>query len=239
MKLEEKAKQFEHIIGVGDIHGEFPTLNHIIKTKQITDSVIVLCGDIGMGFNKPNYYTVEFTKLNKTAKLKNNLIVGVRGNHDNPEYFNGDFEFSNIKMMPDYSILETKNDKILFVGGGLSVDRLMRTTNISYWIDELPVFNKNKLDELDNPSIIASHSCATFAYPLSKGILLDFAKYDPQLLDDTKIERGVFDDVFNYYKNKNQLPRYWIYGHFHQSNIEEHCGVKFKLLDINEFYEIK
>jgi len=239
MNIEQKAKQFEHIIGVGDIHGEFPTLNHIIKTKQITDSVIVLCGDIGMGFHKPNHYNVEFTKLNNTAQLTKNLIVGVRGNHDDPEYFNGNFEFSNIKLMPDYSILETKNDKILFVGGGLSADRLMRRVGVSYWTNEMPVFDKDKLNNIDNPTIVATHSCATFAYPLTKGNLLYFAKDDPWLLEDTKIERGVFDKIFEYYKNKNKLPKYWIYGHFHESHIKEHSGVKFKLLDINEFYELK
>ena len=44
----------ENIYAVGDLHGKFETLKWFIKQNDIQDSIIICCGDIGLGFNKPS-----------------------------------------------------------------------------------------------------------------------------------------------------------------------------------------
>ena len=60
----------------------------------------------------------------------NNWIVFVRGNHDNPAYFDGAmFNAKRFITVPDYSILQACNHTILCVGGAISIDRIYRKIN--------------------------------------------------------------------------------------------------------------
>lgn len=240
MKIEKKAKLFSNIICVGDIHGEFNTFRYLIKNKyEITDSIIILCGDIGMGFHKPNYYKVEFEKLNNIAKITNNLILGVRGNHDDPAYFDGSFEFSNIKLVPDYSIIETKDDIILFIGGSLSIDRIKRIEGVSWWKNEIPIYDQEKLKDIPKPTIVVSHAAPCFAFPQSKEGIGSWLKIDSTLFDDCEKERNVFTKIFNFLEENELTPNIWAYGHYHNSFYQIHNNVIFKALNINEFYNLK
>ena len=57
----------------------------------------------------------------------NNWIVFVRGNHDNPAYFDGvQFNHKRFLAVPDYTILSACNHTILCVGGAVSIDRCLR-----------------------------------------------------------------------------------------------------------------
>lgn len=96
----------------------------------------------------------------------NNWIVFVRGNHDNPAYFDGAMlNFKRFVAVPDYSILQVCNHTILCVGGAISIDRIYRINewnrnkyrvhsnesqenDISrnlYWQNEVPVYDPNKM----------------------------------------------------------------------------------------------
>jgi len=190
-----------------------------------------------MGFHKPNYYKTEFDTLNEIAKASNNLIFGVRGNHDDPSYFDGSFEYTNIKLLPDYSTIKTKNNNnILFIGGGLSIDRINRFEGVSYWKNELPVYDENKLKQISKPSIVVSHAAPAFAYPQTKKGLKNWGKIDPNLYNDNNMERGILTRIFNYLYDNKMIPNMWIYGHYHTSFEEQYYNVKFKALDIFEFY---
>lgn len=57
----------------------------------------------------------EIPRMNEQA---NNWIVFVRGNHDNPAYFEGTtFSYKRFIAVPDYTILQACNHSILCVGG--------------------------------------------------------------------------------------------------------------------------
>jgi len=59
----EKAKEYDRIVAVGDVHGKTNELAFRIKERyKIQDSIIILCGDIGFGFNKPNYHNEKRLK---------------------------------------------------------------------------------------------------------------------------------------------------------------------------------
>ena len=73
----------------GDIHGEFMPLVFVLtKRYNLSDCSVIVCGDIGMGFYKFNYYIDTFKTMNKKLAKKNIQLYLIRGNHDNPDYFN-------------------------------------------------------------------------------------------------------------------------------------------------------
>ena len=73
----------------GDIHGEFNSFGYgITKRYGIKNAHVIVAGDIGMGFYKHNYYVDMFTSMNKRLSALNVHVYFVRGNHDNPDYFN-------------------------------------------------------------------------------------------------------------------------------------------------------
>lgn len=148
--------QVNELCFVGDLHGEFTAIRHIIKELKVTDTLFVFCGDIGMGFHKLEYYVQTLRPIEKLCKETNNYCVFIRGNHDDEEYFNGlsdnqinerlpfgdnfykknQVDTEHLIFVPDYTVLEVainENDyhpayteTVLCVGGGISIDRSER-----------------------------------------------------------------------------------------------------------------
>ena len=77
----------------------------------------------------------------------NNWIVMVRGNHDDPSYFNKEkIKHERCRTIPDYSIIQACGHNILCIGGAVSIDRNYRKKHdakyhlsgtASYWADEM------------------------------------------------------------------------------------------------------
>lgn len=126
------------IVAVGDLHGYFNDIGYFIKSYNFTDTTIIFCGDIGMGFCKPEHYKTVFNKISRIINKRNVHLIFLRGNHDNPLYFDGNFMSKSkcIHFVKDYTVINfykmDDTDKInepysvLAVGGGLSIDRTMR-----------------------------------------------------------------------------------------------------------------
>lgn len=239
MKALEKTKLLSNVVTVGDVHGKFGELGFRIKERyKVTDSVIFVAGDIGMGFHAYGYYTDEWKKLNNIARKTNNVIVGVRGNHDDPFYFDGNFQMSNVVLVPDYTVVETANHRVLLIGGGISIDRKTRKEGKSYWIDEKPVYDEDKLKLAGKCDILVSHTSPSFVGMTDKLGLLDWARHDTSLLEDCSYERMVFTKVWDYLDSQNMLPAHWTYGHFHMSKTEYVKDTKFRAMDELEFYNL-
>ena len=242
MKIKEIAKTLNQIVAVGDIHGAFNGLGYNIKMYNLTNSVIVLCGDVGVGFYKHNFYVQIFRKLNTILKKNNCVLFCVRGNHDNPEYFDGSFFGSNYMLVPDYTIIETIDKTLLFIGGAVSIDRIDRINDkrkITYWEDEIPVYDEDKLNAINKVDYIFTHSCPNFTYPTTKYNISDWLERDVGLNSDIDKEREVFTKVWENLKNRGISPIGWFYGHYHQSHFEYIDKTLFKLCDIMEFFDIR
>ena len=246
------------IVVSGDIHGEFNQLVYKCCVQyKMTDTLIIVAGDCGFGFEKPGYYENVYNRSRVRLSKSNNWIVFVRGNHDNPAYFN-DCPIRHRRWMtiPDYSIVKACGHNILCVGGAISVDRSYRISDPHYhvskkdeplarniyWVNEYPVFDNDKLDEVNEHCFIdtvITHTAPSFCELTSKSGMANWSIRDEDLMDDVKRERQVMDKILYYLKSHNHPLRYWFYGHFHQSWHQEIDGVQYNMLDIMELRELR
>lgn len=248
-----RFENIDTLLFCGDIHGEFEAI--VFKLNRYSNAVLVVCGDIGMGFHKEEYYLTLFKKLNLKLSKKNNYLLLFRGNHDDPAYFDGSFKkYKHIYLLSDYTIVSVKQTHILCIGGATSIDRKYRIENErrsgrkTYWGDaELPCFDESKLNEInrdfpDSIAVLATHTVPSFAYPTTKQNIETWLKSDEGLEKTIDEERAVMDKVFTkLQENQNNISD-WYYGHFHEHKLEQHYGINFRLCDcgeINEFRELK
>lgn len=196
------------------------------------NSVIIVCGDCGFGFNKFQYYIDILTKANELFSETNTHIIFVRGNHDDPSYFTNELiNMSNIKTVPDYSVIKTMETNTLCVGGAISVDRLWRKQQEHrinkysqskdkklYWDNEPIIVNENILNELRENNIqitsVVTHTCPSFSFPTEKDSAIGWLKMDENLKKDLDDERNSMTWLYEELIKEHKLF-FWSYGHFH------------------------
>lgn len=238
MKTIEK----EHLCIVGDIHGELGTLVYNITEKyKLKDTAIIIAGDVGLGFNQPGWYDSWYYKQESRLKDNNNIIYGIRGNHDNPEFFNGNrkLDYPYFKTLEDYVPLEWKGKLILPIGGASSIDVKERMVENSkwekrgssrrcWWPNERP--DKVDLDSLPGKiDIVVSHEAPLSAgHTLIRETWMDFDLY----------ERIREDREYLYSIVKEKLPERWYFGHYHKSFSGNLLETIYKGLDIQELVEV-
>lgn len=252
--------EIEMILVCGDIHGDFNLLvNKICCQYELENTLVIVAGDCGFGFERKGYYENVYNK-NRTRLLEmNNHILFVRGNHDNPAYFTEDeINYENFMTVPDYSVIEVLGKTILCIGGAISIDRKYRLDSQSrlnirhyhdkeelrpgyYWENEVPVFDKNKLNQITERFVVdtvVTHTAPDFCELKNKNGLKSFAENDDRLLDDVNNERQTMTAIHDYLVQMKQPVSHWIYGHFHKSNTEVIDGIYYRMLNIMECFEI-
>jgi len=229
IKILDKEKP---ILFLGDHHGAWTQLLGIIEYKKISDCYLISVGDSGIGFidNINQIKTINY--LNDEFKNKNITFMSIRGNHDDPYYYNVEnkISLSNFELIEDYSVCQYNSKLIQFIGGATSIDRTGRKEGISYWKDEKLVFDKDKCQKVD---ILVTHTAPSWCFPQQfNEMVYGWAKEDTYLLEDLTDERSVMDEIFKICK-----PRLHLYGHFHSSWTEKQVDCTHRLLDINEIYQ--
>ena len=111
-----------------------------------------------------------------------------------------------------------------------------------YWRNECPVFDVDKLDEINEHfaiDTVITHTAPSFCEMTSKNGLASWAIRDEELMDDVKRERKVMNRLLDYLRTKGHPLHHWYYGHFHQSWHQEIEGVQYNMLDIMELRELR
>ncbi len=256
MRMYSDFSGYDSFFVCGDIHGEFRTLLYKIKRRKISNAVILIAGDCGIGFEKREYYEQLYQKLSKTLQKLNCQLLLMRGNHDEPEYFEQRLiDFPYMKTLADYSVIRFKSRNILTVGGAISVDRMYRLDTMQrtgrwnndnpkcYWENEAATFNEPALTELKSNDIlidtVITHTAPSFCMPLTKSGIDSWLANDEQLSKDITNERMVMDKIFNQLLYDAHPVSDWFYGHFHDSHVEYISSICFRMLGIMEFCELR
>lgn len=272
------------LLVVGDIHGDFPKMFHKLSdlvaaeeriaakedkkdekgpsivmdgrfsTVAVKNSVIIVAGDCGFGFNKEGYYRSIFDEKNDFLAKNGIIILFLRGNHDNPSYFTDHIiDYSNIKTIGDYSVVQTEEYCTLCVGGAISIDRTWRQKNDSwvnrfaqntkkesYWPNEPLVYiNKAIMDILKDGIQIDSVVTHTMSREISNhpiGYLSEWFKADPLLSKDISKENKAVMSLYKTLIKQGVNLKWWSYGHYHERRSYYFKGTPF--IGLNDAIEI-
>ena len=251
-----KYPDAKSLVICGDIHGDFVPLVYEITVRYgMRDTLVIVAGDCGFGFEKPDAYNNIFRRIEKRLVQNNCWIAMVRGNHDDPAYFelqadgNTLIHHARWQTVPDYTVIQACGRMVLCVGGAVSVDRQIRMREMErhlgkryYWPNETVRYDAEALEAIRNAGLkvdtVVTHTAPSMCEFQSKQGLATWAQCDATLLDDCNAERAAMDDIIVHLKqDKHPLER-WYYGHFHNSWHSEIDGVWFKMLDIMELLEV-
>lgn len=230
----------EDIIFLGDTHGSMKNFFYNCKIYKLENKVVFHVGDFGAGFQKNCKEWLQL--INDELAEKNIIMYVIRGNHDDPIFFNGDYINTNLKLMPDYTTVTVGDRRFLLVGGAISVDRIIRRTEhlsqgyITWWEDEEFVLNKRKLAQYKGITDVITHSAPNIAPPngpFPGFIYNNVTKGDDTLIKDIVREREMLTEMYDILIRKNRISR-WYYGHFHSHDKVKINDTNFILLDVNE-----
>ena len=217
---------------IGDIHGAFNRLMKKISDLDLKDCTIICVGDLGMGFHySPEGELKGCDRMNEFFAERQIVFMSIRGNHDDPSYFDGSINLSHFKLLPDYHTEIINDEKFLFVGGAVSIDRVYRKEGLSYWSDELFVLKPELVEKCD---VLITHSAPTWIGPIDKEGISSWCEKDPTLWDLCYKERKDHDELFRLAK-----PTMHYCGHFHSYHWVEMNGCYSTILAIEQIKEHK
>ena len=135
------------IILIGDVHGDFLQLMDKLTELPLVNSFFIQVGDFGVRFKNKENEVAQLELISRELQKKNNAMYVIRGNHDDPSFFNGDVSYSNLHLLKDYSLLTLEGKIILLAGGAVSVNRTWKLRNNSYSKEEGFIFKESLLSK--------------------------------------------------------------------------------------------
>ncbi|SHI79511.1 metallophosphoesterase [Fibrobacter sp. UWP2] len=230
----------------GDIHGEISGLVRNAVNRGISCADILVVGDFGAGFGRPKSMDVAYGKVRAALEKNDICIYTIRGNHDDPAFFDGLHDFERLHFLPDHRMVELCGKRIYPVGGAVSADidlvdqlsrksrRMINDSLIKFgsykrvwWPDEAPTQITEGLPTVVD--IVVSHEA-----PLS---------FDPPLVqadyvrDETWLKivesRKYLDYVLSQVKSS-----LWFYGHYHCHFEGSYQNTLYRCLDIAEMTRV-
>lgn len=213
-----------HFRIISDIHGKEFIYRRLVrgdKNLNIPPSTYTLqLGDLG--FNYQEIY-------DGIDKEKHKFFGG---NHDNYDIINksphclGDF---GIHTVPEFG-------DIFFVRGAWSIDLKYRKEGISWWKDEELNYQKCEeaiqLYEKLKPEFVVTHEAPWRVLP--------FLNLNPQFAIDCGWDSSYIKTRTNMMFERMleiHLPRWWIFGHYHQNFVEEIDGTIFICIQHEEYLD--
>lgn len=246
-KIKEELLDRDNYLIHKPIFGSFDGMVSFENTNfMYSDALIISNGDNHIGFNEDSFYEKTFIKINEILAKNNTTLLLVRGNNDDPSFFSEEkINFSNVKTIPDYSVILTKIGNLLCVGGGISNDRIWRQkqekrlSTISpdkkkrlYWENEGACFNEDEMKAISDSKLkisgVISHMPPTFVTTELSCLKTNWCINDPNLLKDIEKSRLVMDKIYRNLNEQNNHILFWFFSHYKLDNHTERNNVLFK-----------
>lgn len=184
------------------------------------NSVIIFSGGCGLGTKETTYFEEIFAEYNEVFAKNNCHILFIRGCNDDPSFFeNETINYSNIKTIQDYSVIEFSEYNCLCIGGGVSVDRTWKinseknTGKKTYWENEDLIYKEKELDEILSKFDIAciiTNEIPTFVPPSTGSYKFNkWFKTNDELIKDVVNSRIKVDNIYNKLILNNKKPYVW------------------------------
>lgn len=177
---------------IGDVHAKFDRYLELTETAESSIQV----GDFGAGFR-------DLPLISTDHRF-------IRGNHDNPAICR-----NSPNWIPDCTV----EDRIMFVGGGESIDRVNRTEGLDWWADEQlstdQFFQAMDTWENSHADIMVTHECPHDISPLL------FDKRGMKVRNPSKTSQALSSILWI------RRPKIWIFGHWHIGVDEVIDGTRF------------
>lgn len=225
--MQKRIKIEGDVYAMGDIHGDVHTFISVIKHYDIKNCSIILLGDVGI-FRYRDYK--RYIQMDKVCQERNIIVYAIRGNHDNPGFYQ-DLQksspiairfwnkFTNFKQVVDFTEFEINSHIGIAIGGATSIDRILRkgyrmfsSSNLyaacDWWKHEvLP--NTDGIDK--QYDFILSH-CGPrpTLTPMLRPERCTFMQIDDALEADLIKENEQLEKMCAQLK-----PKKWWFGHFH------------------------
>jgi hypothetical protein len=187
---------------IGDVHGKYEHYHKIVRQTERHPYTLQI-GDFG--FKYDTLKNVDSTR---------HLILP--GNHDN---YNTCYNYPH--FLGDYGYTSLNRIEFFYYRGAYSIDRQYRTIGIDWWEQEqLKIEDFMKARELYRqikPDVVLTHDCpqSLYSYLLPPGTKI----YE-------NITSWALEELFNIHQ-----PKFWRFGHFHQSWRKVINGTDFRCLN--------
>jgi len=249
-------KEREVLNRLGHMHYDMPSggslsstfakhMRNMHEPNGFNDTVIIVAGGCGIGGNEINTYLARFEEFNKVLADNNSYVLFVRGEKDDPQIFNEELiNLSNVKTIPDYSIVQCKSFKCLCLGGSISLDREWkkqqekRIGKKMYWDNEGFEYRKKEINEIlthHDIACIISNTCPSFSFPGTNSFnRSSWAKNDKTVLKEILNERKLMDKVYERIMENNKKPFVWFYSKYKVNNTNMLNDIVFQSLSKQE-----
>lgn len=239
------------IYALGDIHGNMKRVRDLVDDLGLRGDTIVQVGDFGLGYH-PARDRSNLQRLNEFLAGRDCALWAIRGNHDDPAFFDGRQLLSNIRLVRDYTAAEIEGLRFLFCGGATSIDRVysMERMRVAeeyghsepcYWPEEAFVLRPDLLAGVGPVDVVVTHTAPEWCHPDNKAgfgnFVTEFFSDDPGLERELRRERSDMSSLFGMIEGSG--ARLHLYGHFHQSRGERHGGILHRLLNIGEYVRVQ
>lgn len=216
------------ILVVGDVHGDWASLNTLINRRQ--PEMILQCGDFG--------YWPGDRRYDPALKLKPRAtrIHWIDGNHEDLKSLQAlvasgsriiSNNMPNVIYQPRGSILELPDGRnVLFAGGAFSVDNYARLPGKD-WFPDYEVLTEEELELFPDPSLVKIDIVISHTAPQEFNVKgLPYEQWPVWWDRSPDPSEKVLSLVLKRYQ-----PTQWFLGHFHRFQKGEFRGCKWTALD--------
>lgn len=221
---------------MGDIHG---TLKPILEWNQRhTRCSLIQVGDFNIGY--PFISLEKLQMLSLFLERRFNKLFIIRGNHDDPSWFDGRQIGETIRLIPDNHVLNIKGRRIFVCGGGISVDRVFSTKNTQLRHFEKEAFHwDGSLPIAHTVDMVVTHAAGSWtARPIDTAFMSVFYKEDATLRASIVQERADIDKLMAAVLESQPHCHKWIHGHLHTPMEHHISGITFRGLGANDDLEV-